>query len=174
MNLERILNILRRSKPVFRSAGDIEEKVMERIFSMEERKEPKQGIIDFLFGWVYIGWLRKSLIAASLGLVVVFVYQQSVILKRINDLNRQAVFIESQVITQSSNSPDDFLYRLAGSRFSPWNTMISDREIKQMMKSYGELEEKYTDLIKIIGENPEVMKYLDDKLTERNKKRFKL
>ncbi len=171
----RILNILRKSKPVFHSADDIEDKVMKRIMRKEEKQEPSPGILNFLFGWVYIGWVRRGLVAASIILVIAFVYQQTVILKRINNLNRQAVFIESQIITGSSDNSDAaFLYRLAGRKLPAGKINISEKQVKRLMKSYSELEAKYKDLIKLIEEDPHLRKYVEEKLDESSKKKFNM
>ncbi len=172
---DRILNILRKSKPVLRSPGDIEEKVMKRIIQKERKEEPSPGFLDFLFGWVYVGWVRIGLVAASVLLIIAFAYQQAVILRRINTLNRQAIFIGNQIVTENS---DDFgtnlFYRLAGQKLPAGNRTISEKQMEQMMKSYNELQEKYKDLIKLIEENPELMNYIEKKLTESNKKKFNL
>ena len=52
--------------------------------------------------------------------------------------------------------------------------MISEKQVKQVIKSYNELEKKYKDLIKLIEDDPELMKYIEEKLIENNKKKFKL
>ncbi len=172
---DRILNILRKSKPVLNPTDNIEEKVMKRIMQKQEKEEPSPGILDFLFGWVYVGWVRTGLVAASVLLVIAFSYQQVLILKRVNNLNRQTIFVESQMITGSSDNLDaDFYYKLAGRKLPSGNITISEKKMEQIIKSYNELQEKYKDLVKLIEEDPELMKYVKDKLTENNKKKFNL
>ena len=39
--------------------------------------------IESLFGWVYIGWVRRSLIGVSVVLVAIFVYQQAFIFREV-------------------------------------------------------------------------------------------
>jgi hypothetical protein len=172
---DRILNTLRKSRPVLRSPDDIGEKVINRILQNKMKNEPASGILDFLFGWVYVGWVRTGLVAASILLIVVFAYQQVVILKRVNNLNRQAIFIENQMITGSPDySYTNLLFRLAERKLPSGNKTASEKQIKQILKSYNELEEKYKDLIKLIEENPELKIYVEEKLKESNKKKFKL
>ncbi len=175
MKYDRVVDLLRKSKPVLQSPDVIKDKVVDRIISIRGKKEPSPGVLDFLFGWVYIGWVRKCLIAASAAMVLVFIYQQGVILKRINNLNRQAVFIDDQIITGNSNNTDAaFLYRLAGRNIPAWNIDISERQMKQMIRSYNELEEKYRDLVNLIEGDPALKKYVEEQLSENNKRKFKL
>ncbi|MCX6301465.1 MAG: hypothetical protein NTW82_04720, partial [Bacteroidia bacterium] len=116
-----------------------------------------------------------GLVAASILLIVAFAYQQVVILKRVNNLNQQAIFIESQMITGSQDySYTDLLYRMAGRKLPSGNNTVSEKQMKQILKSYNELEEKYKDLIKLIEENPELKVYVEEKLMESNKKKIKL
>ena len=82
----KVLNILKKSKPILDTTDDIEKEVFKRINRVHRIRFNLSEVIDFLFGWVYIGWVRRSLIAASVVLVLVFIYQQSVILKQINYL----------------------------------------------------------------------------------------
>jgi hypothetical protein len=172
---DRILNTLRKSKPVLRSADDIEEKVMDRILQNKKKEEPSPGILDLLFGWVYVGWVRSGLVAASVLLIIIFSYQQVVILKRVNNLNRQTIFIESQMITGGSDySGIDLFYRLAGRKLPSGKITISEKQMEQIMKSYSEMQEKYKDLIRLIEENPELMNYVEEKLKENNKKKTNL
>ena len=80
----KVLYILRKSKPVLSSADDIEREVIKKVSGVHQSEIILSDIVDILFGWVYIGWVRRSLIAASFVLVAVFIYQQGVFLKQIN------------------------------------------------------------------------------------------
>ena len=44
------------------------------------------------------------------------------------------------------------------------NKTVSEKQIKQILKSYNELEEKYKDLIKLIEDDPELKNYVEEKL----------
>jgi len=172
---DRILDLLRKSKPVLDSKEEIEEKVIRIITQKQDRKELSSGFLDFLFGWVYVGWVRMGLVAASILLIVAFAYQQVVILKRVNNLNRQAIFIESQMITSNPDySYTNLLFKLAGQKLPSGSTTVPEREMKKILKSYNELQEKYKNFIKLIEENPELKVYIEEKLMESNKKKINL
>jgi hypothetical protein len=171
----RVLHVLRKSKPVLSSPEDIEAKVMRRIIQKQDKKESPPGFLDFLFGWVYIGWVRSGLVTVSILLVAVFLYQQAVIIKRINNLDSQAIFIENQMVTGSSDIPhENSFYRLAGEKLPARRLTISEKQVNRLIRSYNELEEKYKDLVRLIEEDPELKKYVEEKLNVNSRKKFNL
>lgn len=171
----RLLAILRKSKPALLTPERTMDAVMNRILKEQAGKKASPRFLEFIFGWVYIGWVRTSLVAASVILVLAFVYQQAVILKRINNLNRQAVFIESQIITSYANVPNAaVLYQIAGRKFTPGGRSITEKQIRQILRSYRDLEEKFNDLMKLIEGDPALKKYVEEQLSENSKEKLKL
>jgi len=172
----KVLEILRKSKPLLSSTEDIENKVVARISRIPGSEITLTGIIDFMFGWVYIGWVRRSLIAASMVLVMVFIYQQSVVLKRINYLNRQIVIIEGETTTTPADEIERriMIYKLSG-RILPSNRLIiSEKQLDQLLESVTELQGKYKDLLNLIQEDPELKNYIEKKLKETDHTGIKL
>jgi len=166
----RVLNILRNSKPELGSTYNIENEVFKRISKVKQPKINLSDLIDFLFGWVYIGWVRRSLITASILLVLVFVYQQSVILKRIDALGRQTVVNERANIPESADEIEKLLmvYRYSGRRFPSKTITISERQINELIKSINELQVKYKDLENLLKGDPELKELIEKKLIENN------
>ena len=173
---DRILKILRKSRPDLGNTDDIEEKVINRIILATRKVKPSFNILDFLFGWVYIGWVRTGLVAVSVLLLAAFGYEQAMILKRINNLNARTGFSESQIISGVSGEINDKLlfYRITEGKQSDKPIKISNRQLKKLIESINELQIKYNDLIRIIEENPELKKYIDEKITENDRKKLKL
>ena len=173
---ESILRILRDSKPVLSNPGDIEENVIRKIQGSFKKESKEFDLFDYLFGWVYIGWVRNSLVAVSILIISIFAYQQSLILKRINTLEKQTVISGNQFVTETTADIEEkmMLYKLTGRKLPKGNITISERKMKQFMNSYNELQDKYKDLVKIIEENPELKKLIEEKLSEKNKKKFNL
>lgn len=175
MKYNSMIKILRRSKPVLNPANNIEEKVIDRIIRKTDSRDSSPGILDILFGWVYIRWVRSGLVAASLILILIFVYQQGVILKRINNLNRQSVFVESQFNTVNMEETDaSYLYRITGRKIFRSSITISEKQMNRLVKSYSDLEKKYQDLVRLIEDDPELMKYVEEKLGKGSKNKLKL
>jgi hypothetical protein len=173
---DRVINVLKKSKPELSRYEDIEEQVIKRIQMLKNKQRSPFEIIDYLFGWVYIGWVRRSLVAASFLIVSVFVYQQYIILKRVNTLSKQTVLTESQMVSGISSDMEEKIkmYKLSGRRFPSADITISKKQMDQLLESINELQVKYKDLINLINENPEMKKYIEKKLTESKNKKFNL
>jgi hypothetical protein len=173
---ERVIKILKDSKPVLSNPGVIEENVIRKVQGSFKKESKEFDLFDYLFGWVYIGWVRNSLVAVSVFIISIFAYQQSLILKRINALEKQTVISGNQFVTESTADIEGkmMLYKLTGRKLPKENIALSEKKMKQFMNSYNELQGKYKDLIKIIEENPELKKLIEEKLSEKNKKKFNL
>jgi hypothetical protein len=172
----KVLNILRKSKPVLISTDDIETEVIRRISRVQQSKFILSDVIDFLFGWVYIGWVRRSLIAASIVLVLVFVYQQSVILKQINFLSRQTIVIDGETASTFADEIEKeiMIYKLTGRRFPSQSITISEKQMKQLLESVNELQVKYNDLKDLIEDDPDLKKLIEEKLIENSRTKINL
>jgi hypothetical protein len=172
---ERITDILKKSEPILTGSEAIEENVMERIRNKRKVTE-NYNFLDCLFSWVYVGWVRNGLIAASVLIIAVFVVQQSIILKRINNLEGQAKSTSSSFV---KSVPDDFesafmIYRRSPSKIHIKEGRLSDKQLRQLEESINDLQTRYSDLIKLIEDNPELKQYIDKKLSEKDKKKFNL
>lgn len=172
---DRVIDTLRKSVPLLAETGDIEEKVMGKIRETSGKASLSLRFFDYLFGWVYIGWIRTGLITASVVIISLFAWQQSVILKRINSLEKKAVISDSKLFsgTQDELEGKIMLYRLTGSKL-PESFTISERQLNRLLRNYSELQTKYGDLLKLIEDDPVLKKYVEEKLNETNKKKFKL
>jgi hypothetical protein len=172
----KVLNVLRKSKPVLSSTEDIEREVIKKISEVHQSDVVLSDIIDFLFGWVYIGWVRRSLIAASIVLVLIFIYQQGIILKQINSLSSQTIIIDGENL----NTPSDMIekrlmmYKIDGRRFSSKSITISAKQMEQLLESVNEMQVQYKDLLNLIEEDPELKKLVEKKLIENNRIKIKL
>jgi hypothetical protein len=172
----KIIKLLRESKPVLDSTEDIEREVLRHISGKHESVLNLSELLDSLFGWIYIGWVRRTLITASVLLVVVFVWQQSIILKQINYLSRQTI------LTDREESPDPvkmlerklLMYKIPGRKFSSPSITITEKQMKQLLDSVNALQIKYKDLMNLIEEDPELKKYIENKLIENNRSKIKL
>jgi hypothetical protein len=172
----KVLEILRKSKPVLDTTEGIEREVIKRITASSKQSFNVSDLIDFLFGWAYIGWVRRSLIAASVVIVMVFVWQQGIILKRIDFLSRQTMIIDGG----SMSTPSDIIekklimYKLTDKKINSRKISISEKQMNQLLESVIELESKYKDLKNLIEEDPELRMYIEKKLKEKNSTKINL
>jgi len=166
---KKVVDLLQKSIPTLDSTADIEREVIRRVASERSLQAILMDILDFLFGWVYIGWIRRSLIAASLALVFIFIYQQAAILRKIDFLSRQTI-----MINYKNQAPDDFEkllteYRNSGRRFSSKSFTFSEKQLRELFDSVNEMQIKFKDLENLINEDPELKKLIEKKLDSRNR-----
>jgi hypothetical protein len=164
----KIIEILRKSRPDLSGQEEIENEVMKRIQLKNHKSARFSDLVESLFGWVYIGWVRRGLAGAAIILVGVFVYQQAFILKQVKNISKQIVINGNEPSYFSSSEFDKklTLYRIS-TRLSPGREIrISEDQLEKLLDSYQSLQVKYKDLVRIIEENPELKKYIEDKLNE--------
>jgi len=167
----KVLNLIRESKPVLDSTDDIEKEVMKRIKGVHQSGVNISELVDFLFGWVYIGWVRRSLIIASVALVLIFVYQQTIIIKRIDLLSRQIIITDRETVTAPVDEIEKMLmiYRNSGRRFPSKTITISEAQMKELLESVNELQIRYKDLENLIEGDSGLKKLIEKKLIENNR-----
>lgn len=171
----KVLKALSKSKPVLDSTEEIENAVLDRINAVSRSGITMDDVLDFLFGWVYIGWVRRSLITASVLLVMAFIYQQRIILQRIELLSRQTILTgESDFIPSDDLEKSMAIYKLTGRRLPTQKITLTEKQLRQLLDSVNEIQVKYRDLLKLIEEDPELKQYVEKKLLENNQVKTKL
>ncbi len=175
-DLSKVIDLLRKSKPLLESSDDIEREVIRRITAIDRSRTRLSDILDFLFGWVYIGWVRRSLIAASIFLVLIFGWQQSIIIRRIDRIDRQIVITRKDETYSPGNRIEKLLmiYRSSGHSFHSGSVTISEQQMNEIIESVNELQGKYKDLEKLIESDPELKKMIERKLIENRQSKFNL
>jgi hypothetical protein len=169
---EKVLDLLKRSKPVFTDPEAITEKIMRQLQQEKSKVSLPELIIEYLFGWVYVGWIRRSLVATALMVVVFFGYQQTIIMKRINDLTEQRIPNGELIQTDQTDNIENrlLIYRLTGRKFSDGKITVSDKEINDLIRSVNKLQVKYRDILDLIDNDPQLKKYVEEKINEIRKK----
>jgi hypothetical protein len=171
-----VVGLLKKSRPLLDSPEDIGNNVIRRLRAEKPKTDILYNLTDFLFSWVYIGWVRRTLITASCALVLVFIYQQGIILKRIDTLGKQTIITDKG----NNKTPSDEIERLltgyknSGRLFSTRSITISEGQMKELLESVKELQIKYKDLEKIIDEDPELKKMIEKKLMENDHTKINL
>jgi hypothetical protein len=173
---EKVRDLLRRSVPGLDSQAQMEEKIITSIKEGNKRGNGYPDILGFLFGWVYIGWVRRSLVAVSAVLVIFFVYQQAVIMKELDYLSRKSIIIDGSTGTVNTGDIEKrlLMYKLSGKKPAEEDLNISRQQMDELIESVNELHDKYRDLINIINSDPELRKYIEQKLDKKEKSKFNL
>ncbi len=170
---EKVISFLKKSEPTLTHGEIIEEKVMERI-SLEGTGRTAFNILDYLFGWVYIGWVRRGLVFASILIIGLFAFQQALILKRINSLEKQTVADGNRV---PGTFPGDIeakfmLFQYPGSMLPLQKNKLSEKQMEKILQSINKLQEQYHDLFQLVESNPGLKQFIENKLSENDKKKL--
>jgi hypothetical protein len=165
-----VVGLLKKSRPLLDSPEEIGNNVIRRLRAEKPKTDILASLTDFLFSWVYIGWVRRTLITASCALILVFIYQQGIILKRIDTLGKQTIITDKAINSTPSDEIERLLtgYKNSGHLFSSRSITISEGQMKELLESVKELQIKYKDLEKIIEEDPDLKKMIEKKLMEND------
>jgi hypothetical protein len=165
--------ILRNSKPDLIRPQEIENEVINKIQNKNQKSSRLSEFIESLFGWVYVGWVRRSLVGAAVFLIAVFAYQQAFIFRQVKNISKQVVITGNETAPGYSWASDKrlTLYKIS-SRLSPAGDIkISESQLEELLDSYNDLQVKYKDLLRVIEEDPDIKNYIEKKLNrEKNYK----
>lgn len=164
----KIVEILRRSKPVMINQEVVENEIIYRISHSGKNLARDYDLKWKVFGWVYIGWVRRSLIAASLLLAVIFTYQQYIILNQVRKLKRQTVVTtdDRKSFTKEDISKKMRIFRLINRLHYGDEIQLSANHLQKLIDSDDELLSDYRILLRIIEDNPDLQKYIEGRLSE--------
>ena len=173
---EKVLEILRRTNPVMSNPDEIEEKVLNSILEKQRPGTELNDLIDFLFGWTYITLVRRSLITVSVFLVIMFIFQQSIMMKQINHLSRQIDSYERDASGLPGEYPDRrmMMLRFSEKRLPFFRKARSEKQVEELFRTIDQLKKEYKDLDKMIKEDPELKKLIEKKLSEIDGNKIKI
>ncbi len=165
-----------KAKPALPHPELLENVVIERIRSKDNRSTMLTGLIEAVYGWIYVGWVRRSFISAALAIFAVFVYQQANILRSVRSLQKEVVSIRSG---QPSVNVRDLERKLTlfkiSSKIGYESTIeINESQLKEFVDSYRKLELKYENLNRLIQEDTLLKKYIEEEFEEAETNRFKI
>ena len=166
---DQLMILLRKAKPKEVNSEVVEKAVMEMIRNKQKSGSLIAEFIEFLFAWVDIVWIRRSLIGASITLVLIFVVQQNTILKQIDYLNNQIIvknYDPSDAIEQKLE-----LYNLRGSSQS---VLIPEEDLYQILDSLSTLKVQYEEVMNLLESDPELKKIVEEKLKRNIRAKFNL
>jgi hypothetical protein len=165
---DKLINMLRKAEPELESTDKIERAVMDRISRKEASDSIMSRLSEILFGWVYIGWVRRSLIAASFLLLVFFVWQQNSIMNQIDYLGKQ---IDNRVTTYNPSGALEkkLIFFRNRNRIS-----IPGEDLDQLLDSLKDARLKYKEIMDLIEDDPALKKAVEDKLRKNLGSKYNL
>jgi hypothetical protein len=167
---DKLIDILRQSKPEFKASRDVGNAVLSKIGN-QNPGIPLSDIKDILFGWVYISWVRRILVTCSVLLLVVFIWQQRIIIKEINFLSNQ-VMIQNR---ETSYDPSGTLEKkLILHRLTDQKSDSQVVQIQRLIDSLNNLQVKYRNILDLIEEDQELRDLIEQKMKETSRLKIKI
>jgi len=108
-------------------------------------------VIRILFGWTDLLLVRRGLAVISLFIVFLFLFQQGNIIYRINSLEDRIVGGSTQNIIeyqQHKVTINSLLYNNDQGSLLNDSIVVADRDLRDLINSYTELQRNYEDLQK--------------------------
>jgi hypothetical protein len=174
---DKVLELLRKSEPALTSADEIAEKVLKAISKREVKHHTDiSEVLDFMFSWTNNVWVRRSLITAAAVMVIVFIFQQGIILNQINQLSRQintSGWNASSVNTRYLNN-STLMFRFKERLLPAGKTNVSDEKVEELLRSIDNLKKEYKDLHELIEKDPELKRLIENRLSEIDGSKTKL
>ncbi len=168
LKYEQLIDILKKSKPEFKDEEVINDRILRQIQLNKQKPEFKDMLIEFFFGWVYVGWVRKSMVTAALLVISIFIYQQSLILKRFEQLPKQEMpATEFNMSSLKSEVETRILqYQLSNKDISEKQRLLTEKEIDNFIKSLKKIKHKNKELLELVENDPLLKEYLEMKMKE--------
>jgi hypothetical protein len=164
---EKLVKMLKKSPPVISNPDRISENVIMKIRQERTKVSVPELFYEFIFGWVYVGWMRRSMITAAICLMLFFGYQQAVLMRKVDSLASMSVVgaNDQQAGTVIRLDARFKIYTLLGSRAFEQKMGLSEKkELDKFIESVNDLQEQYKDVFRMIETDPMAKKYIDDRL----------
>lgn len=167
---ENVMKVLRRSRPDPGDPEQLSEKVIRQIQKQRKPVSVTEIISEFIFGWVYIGWMRRSMVTAAICLILFFGYQQVMLMRKVDALSSMSL-VEGNVQKAGALTGLEArakIYALFGRKtFERKMEMAKKKELDKFIESVNDLQEQYKDVFRMIETDPEAKKYIDESLRKK-------
>jgi hypothetical protein len=170
---EKVIGLLRKSTPEPGNQEILTETIIAKLIN-EKRQTFPELIFEYVFGWIYVDSVRKSLAGAAFFILIFFGFQQIIIMRRINELSDKMIITGNQYfpVGNYSFSGTLLLHLISNGQIKSGDIVINEKDIDQIVESYSALQVKYKIIFDQIEKDPQLKKYLMDKLSEHQKLRL--
>jgi vancomycin permeability regulator SanA len=109
-------------------------------------------------------------------MVLVFVFQQGVILNQINQLSRQvnASGWDASAVNARYLNNSILMFRYKDRLFPAGKTDIPEKKVEELLRSIDNLKKEYKDLHEMIEKDPELKRLIEKRLSEIDGSKTKL
>jgi hypothetical protein len=173
---ENVIKLLRMSQPEMGDAEKFSEKVIGKIRQERTRVSVTELIYEFIFGWVYVGWMRRAMVTSAICMMLYIGYQQTVTLKRIETLSlRSVVDVDLMKTGMNSTIPDRWKpYAIFGKRTNGGRMEITEKRLDKFIESFNEFQKQNEEIFRLIETDPKSKEYVEERLYKKGSAKNKI
>ncbi|MCP4312144.1 MAG: hypothetical protein GY790_12835 [Bacteroidetes bacterium] len=140
---KKVVEALKRSEPENEHLEQLKSRIIREISHSHEPNKPYQRLMNLLFGWVDVSWMRWSVASLAIFLLGAFLFQQFGMQQRITLVEQQLIHLETAKMGPSPawNAGHKVLFKLYNDTETDSIT-VSRKDLEALVKDYGELLEK--------------------------------
>jgi hypothetical protein len=148
--------------------GILAAKIMNRIDYKDSRRVSRLTLGGLIFGWTSVAWVRRSMMAASIAIVSLFVYQQFQIMTGLRALESKLSDGLPTTEIRMTTSGNEYLNKvMLRERFALNDSIrVSVADIEALIESYNELQISYEKISRFLKMNPEFRKRIESEYGE--------
>ena len=136
----KAIKLLKSNKPVLANRERLTDDIMRRVKESSEKFSLQEKLVNSLFGWVNIYWLRGTMAVAAALIIGFFIIQQVIIADRLNSLEKQLVRTVNLI---NGHEPDHGIMQkvlLKMVKTDEDSITVSKSDLEDLLNSYLELQ----------------------------------
>lgn len=145
----RILDRLKSFRADDQTSDSLKRRILNQLDMTADSRRVKSSLVELLFGWADILWLRRSMVLVSFALIILFLSQQFFIFGRLSSLEDRMTGISTDNILEFQKENmhvNSVVYSMSDEMFSNDSVKVSSRDLSSLIRSYRDLQERYNNL----------------------------
>ena len=145
-----LIEILKRNRPVLTNREALAEDIMRKIREPSGESRLRENLLNYLFGWVDVYWVRGTMVAVAILFAGLFIVQQVIFAERLNTLEERLV---KTVDTNKGREPaPGILHKVLLNIILKDQAMqdsitVSRTDLEELLNSYLELQQTYNSMV---------------------------
>lgn len=138
------VRILKSNRPVLDDGEKFTDDIIREISASSETLSIQDRLLDLLFGWVNIYWLRDTMAVAAVLFAGFFIIQQLVLADRLDKLEKQSIRMENKLHNQEMlpGMNQRILIRTMSEHQSEDSITVSVHDLEELVDNYWDLLRK--------------------------------
>jgi len=154
---DKLISSLKEFSPDSRDREINISRIMEKTATGSENSEKAY---NFLFWWLDITWIRRSVIFASILIIAFFALQQFTIISRIGNLENRMIGISTENILESRKESvkiNATILKASEEINLSDSIKVAREDLNSLVRSYKDLQKRYNELQEEIRNNKSIV-----------------